>query len=124
MLKPRKRLVKAKLKEDKLLIFTARVRNLASRYQRQLLYGLAAVVVILVVGIAMSLSKTAAERNAAFEMLLARDAYAMGDLDKTLVHTKTVLEDYTGTRAAAEALMLEARVSEQGGDYEKAIELY
>ncbi len=120
MLKPRKRLVKAKLKEDKLLIYTAKVQGFISRYQRQLIYGLAAVVVIGGVVITTLWSKANAQKQAAFEGLLARDAYMRSELDEAITRSDMILEDYTGTRAAALALMLKGRVYEQRGELDEA----
>ena len=124
MLKPRKRLVKAKLKEDKLLTFTAKFQVFISRYRRYLMYGAAAVVVIGVLGIVTLWSKANARKQAAFVELLARDAYARSDLDETLTQVNIILEDFPGTRAAAQALMLKGRVYEQRGDLDEAARLF
>jgi len=124
MLKPRKRLVKAKLKEDKLLIFTARVQSWAMKYQRHLLYGAGAIVVIVALGVAYGMSKSSANKNAAYEVFLAWDAFNRAEYDQAATHAKTVMDDYPGTSSASAAMMLQARVHEQRGEYDEAMKLY
>lgn len=124
MLKPRKRLVRAKIKEDKFVIYTARVQAFLSRNSRQLLYGFVLVIVILAIGIGVGWSRSAAGKHAAFASLLARDAYSRGDLDGTLTHANIILEDYSGTKYAAVAGMLKGRVHEHRGELSLAIDAY
>jgi TolA-binding protein len=124
MLKPRKRLVKTKIREDKLLVFTARVQGFASRNQRPILYVVGGVVVVAAFAGILVTSKASAERKAAYESFLARDAYSRGDLNEVITRTNTVIDDYAGTKGAAMALMLKGRVHEQLAEYEEAIQVY
>ena len=124
MLKPRKRLVKAKLKEDKLMVFIARVQGWAFKNQKLLLYVVGAIVVIAAGISAISLSRAAAQKSAAYEELLARDAFARGNLDEALNRANTIVSDYSGTRSASMALLLQGLIYEQRGDLDKAEEAY
>ncbi len=120
MLKPRKRLVKAKLKEDKLLIYTAKVQVYYDKYQKQLYYGLAAAAAIIVLVFVVRWSFKNAEYKAAFEGMMTRDSYQRGELDDALTRANILLEDFNGTKGAAYALMVKGRVAEQRLEYAKA----
>jgi TolA-binding protein len=124
MLKPRKRLAKTKLKEDRFVIFTAQAEAWFEQHRKQALYGILALVVLLAAGIAFKLSKSSAEENASFQELMARDAFARSDLDSTLVRANAILDDYSGTNAAAVALMLKGRVYETRAQYDDAVKAY
>ncbi len=124
MQKPRKRLVKAKLKEDKLLVFTAKAQRFAQRNRKTFVFGAIGVILIAaVIGLYIYSHRTA-ENSASFIELMARDAYSRGELDETLGYTANILKDFSGTSAAATALLLEGRVHEQRGEYEQAIEAF
>jgi len=124
MLKPRKRLVKAKLKEDKLVTRTAQVQAFVHENSSMITYVLLAVVALVAIGFAIGLSRASAERKATFVNMQARDAYGRGDLDETLTQANIILEDYPGTRSAATAMMLTGRVHEQRGEIPEAIEAF
>jgi len=124
MLKPRKRLVKAKLKEDKLLIYTAKTQNFLQSSWKTIAYGLAAVIIIVgVLGIIIA-SQRANRIESAFEELMIRDAYQRGEFDETLTHINAVLDDFSGTPSAAAALMLKGRIHQQRSEYESAKEAF
>lgn len=124
MLKPRKRLVKAKLKEDKLLTYTAKGQKILDEYGRYILYGVIAVVLIISAGLGWNWSKSAAEKDAAFNELLAREAYSMGDLDGSLAKAQVVIDDFPGTNSAAMALSLKGKIHEQRAEFPQAIDVY
>ncbi len=124
MLKPRKRLIKAKLKEDKLVTRTAQVQTFVREYSSKIIYALIVVVAVAAIGVSIVLSRASAQKKAAFVGMQARDAYGSGDLDETLMQANIILEDYPGTRSAAVAMMLKGRVYEQRGEISEAIEAY
>jgi len=124
MLKPRKRLVKAKLKEDRFVIFTAKAEVWFEQNRRHVIYGAGGIIVVVALAVAMGWSKSNATKNAAFQELLARDAYARTDYDSTLIRANAILEDFSGTSSAAVALMLKGRVYEQRGQFEEAEEAF
>ena len=124
MLKPRKRLVKAKLKEDKLLVFTAKTQQFYQDYSKQLFY-VVLIVIILGGGIgAVIWSNRTSEENSAFEELLARDSYLRGNLDETLTKADSIVTDFPGTCAAATAWLLKGRVHQQRGEYDQAVDAF
>ena len=124
MLKPRKRLVKAKLKEDKLLVFTAKAQRYIRQNRRSITFATVGVLVVVCGFAVYNWSQRAEAAEAALDELLMRDAYARGELDSVLVRADRILDDYPRTSSAAAALMLKGRVHESRGEYEEAIETY
>jgi tetratricopeptide (TPR) repeat protein len=124
MLKPRKRLVKAKLKEDKLLTFIARAQAWATKSQKPLLYGVGAAVVLAAGFTAIRVSRVSAGKTAAYEELLARDAFSRGDLDDALNRANAIASDYSGTHSASVASLLQGRIYEQRGELDEAEKAY
>ena len=84
MIKPKKRLVKAKLKEDRFVIFTAQAEAWLEANRNIVMYGIAGIVLVVALGLFISWSKDSSEKKAAFAELLARDALARSALDSAL----------------------------------------
>ncbi|MDP8237704.1 MAG: tetratricopeptide repeat protein [Candidatus Hatepunaea meridiana] len=124
MLKPRKRLVRAKIREDKFINYTDSVQSFIEKNSRRLLYAILAIVVVFGIGTIVTVLNASKEKQAAFEGLLARDAYGRGSLDEALTHINILLEDYPRTKASAEGIMIKARVHEQRGEITEAIVEY
>lgn len=124
MLKPRKRLVKAKLKEDKLLIFTAKVQAWAVKYQRQILVAVGAVAAAAVLFSVLRLTAAAAERNAAYQSFLARDAFLRDDLDEALAKAGQVIDAYPRAPSAGAMMLLKARILEMRAQFGDVLPLY
>lgn len=120
--KPRKRLVKAKLKEDKLLAFTAKAQKFGRTNRKTIVFGVSGVVLVAIIASLLIYSHKTTENNSSFMELMVRDAYSRGELDQTLEYANALLEDYPNTNSAATALLLKGRVHEQRGEYDQAIE--
>jgi len=120
MLKPKKRLVKATLKEDRFVILTAQAEAWFEQHKMRVIYASAGVLAIAVIAAALSWSRTNAIKQASLAELLARDAYARADFDSTLLKANAILEDFNGTPSAGVALMLKGRVYEQRAQFEEA----
>jgi TolA-binding protein len=124
MLKPKKRLVKAKLKEDRFVIFTAQAEAWFETHRRELMYGAVAVVVVVAGIFVYNWSRTTAANNAMFDELLVRDAFARSDLDSAMIRADAIIEDYSGTNSAAVALMVKGRVQEARAQFDDAVKTY
>lgn len=124
MLKPRKRLVKSKIKEDKLITYTVKSQAYAKENWKTLGYGIVAVIIIIVAIGMFSISKRSAETQSTFDEMMARDAYARGEFEETLTRIDGILEEYSNTNSAASALMLKGRIFQQSGDHAAAEEAY
>ena len=124
MLKPKKRLVKAQIKEDKLLKFTARAQKVVDKYWKHAAIVLAAVVVIILAFNFVLAARESKNSEAALQELKVRDAYSRGDFDETLRLINTILDDYPGTPSVPAALMLMGRIYQQRGEYDQAVEIF
>ncbi len=124
MLKPRKRLTRAKIKEDKFVTYTQKTQSFLHEHGIRIVIGAIAVVVVVVVSLVIGYNRASTESKSSFVGLLAREAYSRGDLDETLVYAKTILADYPGSKTAAVAMMLLGRVHEQRGELDDAIDAY
>ncbi len=124
MLKPRKRLVKAKLKEDKLLTFTDKAQRFLQAKWRIIAYVIAAIVIVLAISGFMAVSKRSARTEASYKEMLARDAFSQRNTDEALQLANEVIDDYSGTQPAAAALFLKAKIYQQRGDLERSKEAY
>ena len=124
MLKPRKRLVKSKLKEDKLVTFTVKSQSFVKENSKMLSIGIGAVVVIVIAFGIFNMTSTSAEVQSTFDEMMARDAFARGEMDETLTRIEGILEDYSNTNSAASALMLKGRIYQQGGNPTAAEDAY
>ncbi len=124
MIKPKKRLVRAKLKEDRFVIFTAKAETWLETHRKEVLYGISGLILIVAAGFVFNWSKADTEKKAAYEELLARDAYTRAALDSALIRSDVIIDDYSGASSAGIALMIKGRVNEARGDFDKAIEAY
>jgi len=124
MIKPKKRLVKAKLKEDNFVLFTAKAETWLENNRKEVLYGFSGLILVVALGFIFNWSKANSAKKAAFEELLARDAFARTALDSALIRSDVILEDYSGSNSAGVALMIKGRVFESRGELDKAVEVY
>jgi TolA-binding protein len=124
MIKPKKRLAKAKLKEDRFVILTAQAEAWFEKYRQEALYGVIGVIVLIGAVFAYNWSRQTTEQNASFDEMLARDAYARNDLDSALTRANAILEDYSGSNSAGVALMLKGRILEQRGQLDEAVKVF
>lgn len=121
MLQARKGLVKTtEKKEDRLLVYSAKIQRFYGQYARAIIYVIGALIVLAIVAGVLVWSKKTEERNAAFAELMARDAFSRGDIDSTLSRANLILDQYPGTTSAAVALMLKGRAHEQRGEFDDA----
>lgn len=120
MLKTKKRITKTKLKEDRFVLFTAQAETWIENHRKELLYGISGVILVVLLGVGFNWSRSNAEKNAAFEELLARDAFSRAALDSAVIRADVILDDYSGTSSAAVAQMIKGRVHEARGELEEA----
>lgn len=124
MLKPKKRLVKAQLKEDQFVLYTAHAEAWFEMHRKEVFLGFGALVLVVAGVFLFNWSRSAANDSALFQELLARDALARSDLDSAMIKSDAILEDYSGTNSAAVASMVKGRVYEARGQFEDAEKTY
>jgi TolA-binding protein len=103
MLKPKKRVTRQQIKEDKLIAFTAKASDFYDRNSRNILAG-AGIIVVLAVVIAFFINNRAqAEKAATFDLTLAKIEIGQQNYDTAAQKLSQVIETYSGTRAAGDA---------------------
>lgn len=103
-----------------MLIFVAKAQTFAQKYQKHILYGIIALVIVIGGSAAAIWAKKSSAADAVFEELLLRDAYARNNLDETLQRADDIINRYSSTPSAAVAWMLKGRVFQQRGNYDLA----
>lgn len=124
MLKPRKRLVKAKLKEDKLLTYTIKIQEIFNTHWKNATFALVAVIVVVGIALGVGWSKKSKNDQAGFAEMLARDSYMQGKTDDALTQVNEILDKYSNTKSEATALMIKGRIFQQRGEFERAEEAF
>ncbi len=120
MLKPRKRITKKKLKEDKLVTLYFKVIDKLER-NTNLILGIAAAVVIIIAGVSYYLySSHKAEEQASVELARAMRIYEVGDYQNAIAQLSNVTENYGGSRSGKIARFYLANAFYQIKDYENA----
>ncbi|MBL7075190.1 tetratricopeptide repeat protein [candidate division KSB1 bacterium] len=103
MLKPRKKLTKQQLKEDKLVTTTYKVNEFITQHSRLITYGAVAVAAIVLFSVLCVRSGRQASRNAATETTMSKFEFYTGRYEAAIEKFKSILDQYEGTRGAGEA---------------------
>jgi TolA-binding protein len=120
MLKPRKRITRQQIKEDKLITFTAKASDFYDRHSRNILAGTGILVILVVVVGFFINSRAQAEKAATFDLTLAKVEIGQKNYDSAAQKLSDVVENYKGTRAAGDALFFLGNVHVDQGKYEQA----
>ena len=124
MLKPRKRLTKKKLKEDKLVTFYFKATAWVEANSKYLTAGAVAVVLLFVAIYAYSNSLKSAERAASVELARAMRAYENSDYQNALTLLTNLVENYGNTPSGKLGYFYLANSFYQTGDYQNARKYY
>ncbi len=120
MLKPRKRLTKQKLKEDKFLVTVGKVSDWVDENQKFLYIGLFAILAVIVGSMYYTNSVKKSNNAASAELLKAMRAYERGDYQNSLALLNTLVETYSSTSSAKTGRFYLANTFYQLGDYTNA----
>ena len=121
MLKPRKRITKKTLKEDKLVTFYFNAQTWVSENSKIIIIGAAAIVIIFVVSLFYTNSKTKSESSASVELTQAVRAFQENDIQKALPLLNNIVENYGNTQSGKLARFYLANSFYKNGDYENAL---
>lgn len=121
MQKAGKSLIKASAQKDKILTYTEQAQLLWEKHNRQITYVLIGIVVLVGGWIGWNMIQKANYAKADYEEMLARDAFARSNYDEALTKAEAIIADYSGSPAAASALMMQGRIYESRGEYDLAI---
>jgi len=120
MLKPRKRITKQQIKEDKLVTFTAKASSFYTENSRTIM-AVAGVLVVLAVAVGFFInSRAQAEKTATFDLTLAKIEIGQQNYDTAAEKLTKIIENYSGTRSAADALFFLGNVYLSQGNWEQA----
>ena len=124
MLKPRKRLTKKQLKEDKLITFYNKAQELFEEYSKYVIGGTVALVMIFVVVFLYSNSQKAAEKEASVKLAQATSAYERSDFQSATSLLSNLVEENGNTRSGKLGRLYLANSLFQTQDYTGAEENY
>ena len=103
MLKPKRRVTRQQIKEDKLIAFTAKASDFYDRNSRNILAG-AGIIVVLAIVIAFFINnRVQAEKAATFDLTLAKIEIGQQNFDTAAQKLTQVIDTYSGTRSAGDA---------------------
>lgn len=124
MLRARKRITKKELKHDAMLEAIYKVETFMKSYSKQVMYGGAGLVALIVVSVMMLNSKREAEVKADSAVGIAQYKLLIGDFQDAEVRLEDVLRKYPGTKAAREGKFYLANAHYLLGNMEEAEKYY
>lgn len=120
MLKPKKRLTRRQIKEDKLVTYYFKVNDWVNRHALQVIAGVAVVVVVLLAGTLWSQKQRRAEGEASVQLAKARIAYDQGDYQQAIELLEDLVSRHPSTRSGTVGLYYLANAYFNVGDYDSA----
>ncbi|MFH1009573.1 MAG: tetratricopeptide repeat protein [Candidatus Latescibacterota bacterium] len=124
MLKPRKRLTKRAVKEDKFVTFASHTTDFVQKNWRQMAWGVLAVAVIIVGGTAWVKTREARLHHAQEQLFEARVAQQEGRVDQAMERYAQVVSKYGRTEAGIEAASLLGALQCTAGKTDEALATY
>ena len=124
MLRTRKRITKKELKHDAMLEAIYKVETFVKRYSKQVMYGGAGLLAVIVVSAVMLNSKREAEVKADSAVGIAQFKLLTGDFQDAEVRLEDALRKYPGTKAAREGKFYLANAHYLLGNIEEAEKYY
>lgn len=120
MLTPKRRLKRKEIKEDKFVTFVAKVSDFFNDNSRNLILGVGAVVVIVVVSFFMVKSKQEANLFISAKLLRAQDFYHQNQYDLAIPELQQIVDEYSGTKNAGLATYYLAKANYAKENYSEA----
>lgn len=124
MLKPRKRLTKKELKEDKLVTIYMQAQRWLEEYSKYIIGGIAAILIIVLIGVFYSNSLKTAEMESSSTLSQATNAYERGDYETAASILSNLVDQSGNTRSGKLARLYLANSLFQTGKYYEAEEQY
>ena len=121
MLKPKKRITRQQIKEDKLTTLTAKVTDYYRQNSRNIIAGAGILVVLIVVVVFYFNSRAQAENEATYELTMAKIEIGQRNYDMAVQKLTTIIDTYGGTKTAGDALFFLGNVRLSTGEWETAI---
>jgi tetratricopeptide (TPR) repeat protein len=120
MLKPKRKITRQELKEDKLVKTTLQIKNYFEEHNQQLFYILAGllIIILLIMWYRHSNQKTSQEASA--QLGIAQIEFTNANYENATNRLQNLIKDYSGTDEAKQGLFLLANIYYQYRDYTKA----
>jgi len=124
MLKPKKKITKKELKQDKFVIFTLQAKKYFDEHQKAILQaGIGIIILIILITFYVNSKRSAAEKASSF-LGQAQIELQMGNQDRAITLLKELVDRYEGTVPAGQGTFMLARIYWQNGDYTNAKEYF
>jgi len=124
MLRPRKRLTRKQIKEDKLVIYTAKATHFLRERSKIITGGVLALVAIVVIAALMIKSKQEAEIQASGELARGVLEYQRENYEAAIEILEAIEQNFPGTPSAGRAVFFLANAYYFKGDYLNAQKYY
>jgi TolA-binding protein len=103
MLKPKRRLKRREIKEDKFVTFVAKWTDFFNENGKFVVMGVGGLALVIAIGYFMSVSKRDANLAASGGLIRATDFYNQNQFDEAIPHLQRVVDTYSGTANAGVA---------------------
>jgi tetratricopeptide (TPR) repeat protein len=120
MLKPRKKITKKELKEDKFVIYTIKAKEYVENNARRIMWMAITVLAVILVFSYFSRSKRTANLEASALFSEASLAMSQGNIQQGETQIKQLIENYQGVEAAGQGCFFLAKYYWQESDFENA----
>ncbi len=124
MLKPRKRLTKRQIKEDKLVTYYFKTVDYVNQNSKLVSGVLLGIIAIIVISYMFVHSRKTAEAKASVELARARMEIESGNAEKAIDILRTMMTNFSGTKNAGRGTFFLANLLYERGEYDEAISLY
>jgi TolA-binding protein len=120
MLKPRKRITKRQIKEDKFVTAYFKTVDFINKNSKAVTIGFIALMAIIVLFMLMARSKQTAELKASEQLARANTEISQNNITQAIDILLNMVDNYSGTKSAEDGMYLLAYTYYQKGEYEKA----
>ncbi len=124
MLKPRKRLTKKQIKEDKLVTYYFKAIDFFNANSKIVFGAMVGVIAIVALLYLYNWSKKNAEMNASLELTKAREELKNSQPEKAIDILRSMVNNYSGTNSAGRGVYHLANIMYSQGNYDEAFHNY
>lgn len=124
MLRPKKRLTRKEIKQDKLVTVYFKTVEFLQKNLTYMLAGITAIVIIMFASVMITQSKKSAENSAAKEFIAGQVEYERGNYQDAAEIFRTMINNFSGTQNAKIGTYYLANTYYYLGEYDQALEYY
>ena len=121
MLKPRKRITKKQIKEDPLVTTYFKSIDFVKEHQQKFTTGIIVVLAVIVLMVLLARSKRTANFNASEQLAKANTELAQSKNQEAIDILLNMIDNYSGTKSAANGVYMLAKAYYEQGDYDKSL---